>query len=62
MNGNNTDGRTAPLAISSLIGENQIDYGALLAATALSVLPVLVFFLFAQRLFMSGALSGAVKG
>jgi lactose/L-arabinose transport system permease protein len=62
MNGNNTDGRTLPLAISSLIGENQIDYGALIAGTAISVLPVLVFFVFAQRLFMSGALSGAVKG
>ncbi|MFN3266380.1 MAG: carbohydrate ABC transporter permease [Deinococcales bacterium] len=62
MNSNNTQGRTLPLAISSLVGENQIDYGALLAATAVSVLPVLLFFLFAQRLFMSGALSGAVKG
>jgi lactose/L-arabinose transport system permease protein len=62
MNGNNTDGRTLPLAISSLIGENQIDYGALIAGTAISVLPVLVFFLFAQRLFVSGALSGSVKG
>lgn len=62
MNGNNTDGRTLPLAISSLIGENSIDYGALIAGTAISVLPVLIFFLMAQRLFMSGALSGAVKG
>ena len=62
MNGNNTDGRTLPLAISSLIGENEIDYGALIAGTAISVLPVLIFFLFAQRLFVSGALSGSVKG
>ncbi len=62
MNGNNTDGRTLPLAISSLVGENEIDYGALIAGTAISVLPVLIFFLFAQRLFVSGALSGSVKG
>ncbi len=62
MNGNNTDGRTLPLAISSLIGENEIDYGALITGTAISVLPVLIFFLFAQRLFVSGALSGSVKG
>jgi lactose/L-arabinose transport system permease protein len=62
MNGNNTEGRTLPLAISSLVGENEIDYGALIAGTAISVLPVLIFFLFAQRLFVSGALSGSVKG
>jgi lactose/L-arabinose transport system permease protein len=62
MNGNNKDGRTLPLVISSLIGDNLIDYGALICATALSVLPVLVFFLFAQKLFISGALSGSVKG
>ncbi len=62
MNGNNTDGRTLPLAISSLVGENEIDYGALIAGTAISVLPVLIFFLFAQKLFVSGALSGSVKG
>lgn len=62
MNGNNDAGRTLPLAISALIGENSVDYGALIAGSALSVLPVLVFFLFAQRLFVSGALSGSVKG
>ncbi len=62
MNGNNDAGRTLPLAISALIGENSVDYGALIAGAALSVLPVLVFFLFAQRLFVSGALSGSVKG
>ena len=62
MNSNNDAGRTLPLAISALIGENSVDYGALIAGTALSVLPVLVFFLFAQRLFVSGALSGSVKG
>jgi lactose/L-arabinose transport system permease protein len=62
MNGNNKDGRTLPLVISSLIGDNLIDYGALICATALSVLPVLIFFLFAQKLFISGALSGSVKG
>ena len=62
MNSNNDAGRTLPLAISALIGENSVDYGALIAGTALSVLPVLVFFLFAQQLFVSGALSGSVKG
>jgi lactose/L-arabinose transport system permease protein len=60
--GNNLDGRTLPLVLSSLIGETFIDYGALIAGTAFSVLPMLVFFLFAQRLFVSGALSGSVKG
>jgi lactose/L-arabinose transport system permease protein len=60
--GNNLDGRTLPLMLSSLIGETFIDYGALIAGTALSVLPMLLFFVFAQRLFVSGALSGSVKG
>ncbi len=58
---NRPESHTLPVAISSLIGENSIDYGALILGTALSVLPVLVLFLMAQRHFVSGALSGSVK-
>ena len=53
---------TLPVALSSLIGLQRIDYGQLMMGTFLSVLPIIVFFLLLQRQFISGILGGAVKG
>ncbi|MEC5423454.1 carbohydrate ABC transporter permease [Virgibacillus sp. C22-A2] len=52
---------TLPVALSSLVGLARIDYGQLMLGTTLSVVPVLVFFLFFQRHFISGILGGSVK-
>jgi multiple sugar transport system permease protein len=38
------------------------DYGALMAATVLITLPLVVFFLFAQRLFIEGLTMSGIKG
>jgi lactose/L-arabinose transport system permease protein len=54
--------RTIPVAISALRGSSIIDYGGIMTGTSLSVLPILVLFLFMQREFISGALAGSVKG
>lgn len=43
-------------------GQYSTDYGALFAATAVSIVPVLVIYLFFQRQFIAGIASSAVKG
>ena len=53
---------TLPIGLNSLVGLQQQQYGALMAGTLLSVLPVVVLFLLLQREFIAGLTSGAVKG
>jgi lactose/L-arabinose transport system permease protein len=52
---------TLPVALSSLIGMARIDYGQLMLGTALSTVPIMIFFLLLQKHFISGILGGAVK-
>ncbi len=55
--------KTIPVALSGMIADGQvINYGAVLTGTSLSTLPIIILFLFLQRQFISGILSGAVKG
>lgn len=54
--------RTLTPAIMLFKGANSIDWGGLMAASVLAVLPVALIFLFLQRFFMAGMMSGAVKG
>ncbi|MFP4510354.1 MAG: carbohydrate ABC transporter permease [Spirochaetota bacterium] len=54
--------KTIPVALSGMIADGQvINYGAVLTGTSLSTLPIIILFLFLQRQFISGILSGAVK-
>jgi N,N'-diacetylchitobiose transport system permease protein len=39
-----------------------VDYGAMIAASTIFSLPVLVFFLLVQRRLVGGMTNGAVKG
>jgi len=59
---NTKDMYTLPVALSTLAGQNSIDYGQAMLGTTISVLPVIAVFLFMQKHFVSGILSGAVKG
>lgn len=43
-------------------GQYSTDYGALFAATAISILPVLLIYLFFQKQFIAGIAASAVKG
>ncbi|MFE9768275.1 carbohydrate ABC transporter permease [Streptomyces sp. NPDC005808] len=52
---------TIPVALASLQGLDQTDYGALLTGTALAAIPMALVFLALQRHFVSGLLAGAVK-
>ncbi|NIK54705.1 carbohydrate ABC transporter permease [Kribbella shirazensis] len=53
---------TVQLAITTFASSGNIRYGALMAATVLVSLPVLLVFLFNQRGFISGLSEGGVKG
>ncbi|ABL79593.1 carbohydrate ABC transporter membrane protein 2, CUT1 family [Nocardioides sp. JS614] len=56
------DMQTLPVAAANLaVVKDQLRWGTLLAFSLLSVLPVLIFYLFMQRQFMAGITGGAVK-
>ncbi|GAA3245838.1 carbohydrate ABC transporter permease [Streptomyces lavendulae] len=52
---------TVPVALASLQGLDETDYGAILAGTAAAAIPMALVFLALQRHFVSGLLAGAVK-
>ena len=54
--------RTLPLAQFVYISEAGIDINTAFAFFTLSMLPVLIIYLFAQKYIVSGIMSGAVKG
>jgi raffinose/stachyose/melibiose transport system permease protein len=54
--------RTAPLGLSFFQGRNQADLTLLAAGAVIVALPVVVLYVFLQRHFIRGMLSGAVKG
>jgi lactose/L-arabinose transport system permease protein len=49
--------QTMPLLIASLISGYVIDFGALMLAVTISIMPTLVVFLLLQRNFAEGILS-----
>src|SRR4051794_38361798 len=55
---------TLPIGLNNMIGlpEHETPYGALMAGTLLSIVPVATLFFVLQRDFISGLTSGAVKG
>lgn len=54
--------QTVQLALTTYLGEGNIRYAALMAATLLVSLPVIAVFIFNQRSFISGLTEGSVKG
>ena len=56
------DKRTLPLGVLSYIGEHQTDWGKLMAASVLLMVPVFLIFALVQRQFVVGLTRGAVKG
>lgn len=53
---------TLPVGLVQLQGAFSANWRLIAAGTLLSTLPVLIFFILLQRYFVSGALSGSVKG
>jgi cellobiose transport system permease protein len=59
------EAQTIPVALGQLVGTAQTEetlYGALIAGTTLGTLPLVILFLVFQRFFVSGIMSGALKG
>jgi len=53
---------TLPLALRAIQSPVNTEWGAVMAGTALSVLPLLVMFAFASNRFIEGLTAGATKG
>lgn len=60
---NTEDMYTMPLMLSLLVTPGHvIEYGAVLVAAIIGLVPMIILFLFFQKEFISGAFSGSVKG
>nr|WP_288974925.1 carbohydrate ABC transporter permease [uncultured Shuttleworthia sp.] len=53
--------RTLSAGLAVLVGSNSIKYGPTLAATAMSITPLLILFVFGQKFFMEGIATTGVK-
>ncbi|ASA24131.1 carbohydrate ABC transporter permease [Paenibacillus donghaensis] len=53
--------RTLPLSTYNFYGTYTVDYGPLMASLVLTVLPVIVIYLFAQKYIIQGVMQGSVK-
>ncbi|MEV7867019.1 carbohydrate ABC transporter permease [Streptomyces sp. NPDC088124] len=56
------DKQTIPVGLSTLIGSDSVDFGALAAGGVISAVPVVIVFAFIQKWLISGFSAGAVKG
>ena len=54
--------KTLPLGILNFVDLNQANWPLLMAASLISILPIIGLFLFGQRFFVSGIRLGGVKG
>jgi ABC-type glycerol-3-phosphate transport system permease component len=55
--------RTLPIAISGFFGQHQFtQWGYVFALSVLSLVPVILIFIFFQRYFVSGLTTGGIKG
>jgi raffinose/stachyose/melibiose transport system permease protein len=54
--------QTIPLATSVFFGNYAIEWNSIMAALTLSIVPIILFFLFMQRFIIQSLVTGAVKG
>ena len=60
--GTDTGKFTLPIYVTYFFSKGSVDWGAIMAASVLFTLPVMIFFLIVQRRLRAGLLAGAVKG
>lgn len=61
--GQNENYRTIPIVIQNLVGSNgNRDMGAQMAMLVLAIIPIVIFYLSAQKYIIEGVAAGAVKG
>ena len=59
---NDPDKRTLPVGIAAFQGVHTSDWGLIFAASLIAVGPIIFLFVFLQKYFIKGVLSGAIKG
>lgn len=56
-----TEMRTIPVGIQLLMGEHTYEWNEMMAMSVLGSLPIILIYMFAQKYFLAGLSSGAVK-
>lgn len=59
---NSERNKTIPLGIRMFVGQYSTDYQLIMAASVLSLIPVLVVYVFCQRYFVQGIATSGLKG
>ena len=54
--------KTFSVGLLTFIGKFAVDWGQMMAASVLALIPVCIFFVFLQRYLVTGLTAGAVKG
>jgi multiple sugar transport system permease protein/raffinose/stachyose/melibiose transport system permease protein/N,N'-diacetylchitobiose transport system permease protein len=57
-----TEAMTLPVGIQMFMQQFSTDWGSLMAAATLTMMPTLILFLFVQKFITHGAIAGGVKG
>lgn len=53
---------TLPIALSTLNGQYATEYNVLMAGSLISMIPIILIYIFAQRYFKNGMMAGGIKG
>ena len=53
---------TIQIAIKNFIGNTGVDWSSILAASVLSILPIVILFMILQKYIVGGVSAGGVKG
>lgn len=51
-----------PVGIANMMGEYQVQWNEMMAASVLAILPVVILYIFLERYLVTGITAGAVKG
>jgi len=54
--------KTIQVGMRDFIGQYSVDWGRLMAAVVISLIPVIIFFAFVQKRLVTGLSAGAIKG
>lgn len=53
---------TLPIALSTLNGQYSTEYNVLMAGSLISMVPIILVYIFAQKYFENGMMAGGIKG
>lgn len=53
---------TLPIALSTLNGQYNTEYNVLMAGSLISMIPIIIIYVIAQKQFKNGMMAGGIKG